>query len=66
MDDAREPVVVTGEELCGTTEDRVTYGFLGENRHFLECVRDGARPMPDFADAARTMALCERLERGEL
>jgi len=66
MDNAKEPVVVTGEELCGTTEDRVTYGFLGENRHFLECVRDRARPMPDFADAARTMALCERLERGEL
>ncbi len=65
-DGATEPTIVTGEELCGTDDQRVTYGFLGENRHFLECVRDGVQPMPNFADAARTMGLCERLERGEL
>ncbi len=62
----QEPTVVTGEELCGTDDVRVTYGFLAENRHFLECVRDGVEPSPNLTDAVRTMALCERLERGEL
>jgi len=66
LDGTQRPTVVTGRELCGTDDVRVTYGFLAETRHFLECVRDGVQPSPSFADAARTMALCERLERGEL
>ncbi len=66
IDDASEPAVVTGEELAGTTDNRVTYGFLGENRHFLESIRDGVMPQPNFADAARTMQLCERLQEGKL
>lgn len=63
-DNATQPLVVTGAELAGTDDPRVTYGFLGESRHFLESVRAGVSPSPNFADAARTMALCERLERG--
>ncbi|MGD9497354.1 MAG: Gfo/Idh/MocA family oxidoreductase, partial [Armatimonadota bacterium] len=66
LDNAREPTVVSGAELCGTDDQRVTYGFLGESLHFLQCVSRGEQPMPSFADAARTMQLCERLERGEL
>lgn len=64
LDNAKQPAVVTGAELAGTDDPRVTYGFLGESRHFLESVRDGVPPAPSFADAALTMALCERLERG--
>ena len=63
---AKQPLVVTGEELAGTDDQRVTYGFLAESRHFLESVRDGVQPQPSFADAARTMRLCERLQDGEL
>jgi len=65
-DDGKEPTLVTGEALAGTDDQRITYGFLGESRHFLESLRDGVQPQPSFADAARTLALCEQLERGEL
>lgn len=64
LDNAKQPTVVAGAELAGTDDPRVTYGFLGESRHFLESVRAGVPPAPSFADAALTMALCERLERG--
>ena len=65
MQGSKEPTIVTGAELAGTDDNHVTYGFLGENRHFLECVRDGVPPQPDFADAAQTMQLCERLQQEE-
>ncbi len=66
VDGAKQPLAITGEELAGTDDQRVTYGFLAESRHFLESVRDGLQPQPSFADAARTMRLCERLQDGEL
>ncbi|MFW5867705.1 MAG: Gfo/Idh/MocA family protein [Armatimonadota bacterium] len=55
IDGAKEPEVITGEDLAGTDDPRVTYGFLAENRHFLQSVQAGAQPQPSFADAARTM-----------
>lgn len=66
VDGAKEPEVITGEELAGTDDVRVTYGFLAESRHFLASVRDGVQPQPSFADAALTMKLCEQLQDGEL
>lgn len=66
VDGAKEPQVIRGEDLSGTDDVRVTYGFLGENRHFIESVHDGIQPQPSFADAAKTMRLCERLQSGEL
>lgn len=66
VDGAKEPTVITGAELTGTDDPRVTYGFLAESRHFLESVRDGVPPQPSFSDAAQTMWLCEQLQDGEL
>jgi len=66
VDGAKKPEVITGEELAETSDPRVTYGFLAENRHFLESVQAGVQPQPSFADAALTMKLCERLEQGKL
>ncbi|MBD3291824.1 MAG: hypothetical protein GF393_02805 [Armatimonadia bacterium] len=66
VDGAKEPEVITGEELARTDDVRVTYGFLAESRHFLESIRDGVQPQPSFADAAQTMKLCEQLEDGDL
>jgi predicted dehydrogenase len=65
-EDASEPIVLTGKELAGTDENRITYGYLAENEHFLTCVRDGLQPIANFADAARTMRLCETIEQGDL
>ena len=66
MDDAPEPIVLSGAELAGSEDNRLTYGFLRESRHFLTCVRDGVQPLSNFADALKTMRLCEAIEQGTL
>ncbi len=66
IDDAKEPIILTGEELAGTSENRITYGYFAENEHFLTCVRDGVQPLTNFADALKTMQLCETIEQGGL
>jgi predicted dehydrogenase len=63
-DDGPEPLILTGEELAGTAESRITYGYAGETRHFLESIRDDVLPWTHFGDAARTMELCEVIEQG--
>jgi len=66
IEDAKAPVILTGEELAGSSDNRITYGFLRESEHFLTCVRDGVQPISNFADAAKTMRLCETIEQGDL
>jgi virulence factor len=56
--------VVRGEELTGSTEPRVTYGYKAETEHFMACIRDGRLPRTCFQDAVRTMELVDRIEAG--
>jgi len=55
------PEVIGTKEAAGSEEFRVYYGFEAENRHFIDCVRDGRPPLTSFADAAKTMELVERI-----
>lgn len=54
---------VTGEQLTGSTDNRITYGYLEENRHFIACILNDEQPLTNFTDAAKTMDLVERIER---
>jgi len=38
--------------------DVAHHPFQGEVTHFLDCIIDNKRPLPDLDDAAQTMALC--------
>ncbi len=51
-----------GRELAGGDEFFRFYGFLDEDRHFLDCVRGSRRPETDIADAVRTFELVDLLE----
>ena len=53
---------VTGEQLTGSTDLRITYGYLDENRHFIACILSDQTPLTNFTDAAKTMELVERIE----
>ncbi len=55
--------VVTDEQLTGTTDRRMTYGYFEETRHFISCILRDELPLTNFTDAARTMDLVERIER---
>ncbi len=64
----KEPTVITGAELAGAGDMLATYGYLEENRVFIRAVRarrDGdvdADTPTSFADNAKTMSLCDRIE----
>jgi len=55
--------IVTDKKLTGTTDRRITYGYLDETRHFISCILNDETPLTNFTDAARTMDLVERIER---
>jgi virulence factor len=54
--------VLTGEELTGSDDPRITYGYRDETRHFLQCIREDRLPRTHFGDALRTMELVDRIE----
>ncbi len=43
--------------------DVAHHPFQGEVSHLLDCIQNGARPVPDLDDAAQTMALCIAADR---
>lgn len=53
--------VITTQEAAGRTEEYHYYGFFGENRHFIDCVKTGQQPETSFADAAKTMELVDAI-----
>lgn len=54
-------IITTQEAAGGRTENYHYYGFFGENRHFIDCVKSGQQPETSFADAAKTMELVDMI-----
>lgn len=51
---------ITAIEAAGGREEKYhSYGFFGENRHFIDCIKSGKQPETSFADAAKTMELVD-------
>ena len=57
---------LTASEAAGSDEFRVFYGYFGENRHFIDCVKEGRRPLSSMEEVARTMDLVEAIYRAGL
>lgn len=51
-----------GQDLGGRPEHWL--GFWHEHRHFVDCIKEGRQPSSNFADAAKTMALVDRIYAG--
>lgn len=59
---ADETVVrIDGMELAGSREFHRYYGFFQEDRHFIDCVRDGKKPETDIEEGAKSIELVEML-----
>ncbi|MBM3456962.1 MAG: Gfo/Idh/MocA family oxidoreductase [Armatimonadetes bacterium] len=61
VDGKGEPEVITTQEAAGSDQRHHFYGFAGENRHFVDCIREGRSPDTSLADAARTMRLVNEI-----
>ena len=50
----------------GRREQYVLYGFLQENRHFIDCIKEDKIPETNFEDAVKTMELVELIKASTL
>ncbi len=57
---------ITTEEAAGSDARHHTYGFFGENRHFIDCIKNNVEPETHFADAVKTMELADRIYAGQM
>ena len=62
-DDKEEGRVITNEESSGSGGFAKYYGYFAEDRHFVDCVREGRQPETSFVDAVKTMELVEAIQR---
>ncbi|MFQ6098477.1 MAG: Gfo/Idh/MocA family protein [Armatimonadota bacterium] len=56
--------LLKGEQLAGTEDNRITYGFYGETCHFIDCIRNDEEPLTNFRDALKSIQLCEWIQYG--
>jgi predicted dehydrogenase len=53
-------------EAAGSPERFRYYGFYAENRHFIDCIKEGKQPQTNFADGVKTMALIEQIYHSQI
>jgi len=59
-----EPTSLEGSGLAGSDQAYMTYGFYGESRHFIDCVKTGEQPLTNLFDAAKSRELVDRILEG--
>lgn len=60
-DNEPEGEQIRSRDLCGSEEQYKRLGFFAENRHFVDCVKEGRLPDTHFGDAVRTMELVDMI-----
>jgi len=58
--EGRDVERIDGMEMAGESFHRY-YGFYYEDRHFIDCVREGRQPETSIADAVKSMELAEMI-----
>jgi len=65
-DNKEEPQVLETREFAGSSDTHKYYGFYGENRHFIDCIKQNQMPDTNFADAYKTMELVILIYRSQI
>jgi len=60
-DNKEEPTVIRATDAAGSEAFHHYYGFFGENRHFVDCLKSGQLPCTHFGDAVKTMELADAI-----
>ncbi|MGD9519736.1 MAG: Gfo/Idh/MocA family protein [Armatimonadota bacterium] len=55
--------VISATDAAGSEARHKSYGFFGENRHFIDCIKANQEPETCFTDAVKTMDLVEAIYR---
>ena len=56
-----EPTVLDVNTVADSEARHRAYGFFGESRHFIDCIKTGRQPDTNFADATKTMDLVDNI-----
>jgi len=56
-------IILEGKGLAGSSEPRLTYGYLEENRHFISCIKQGKDSDSSLEEAVETMRLVEKIDK---
>lgn len=59
-----KPETCTGKGLAGTDDPLDTYGYFMEDREFIDAIKHHTTPLTSFADALKTMRLCDAINAG--
>jgi predicted dehydrogenase len=51
---------------AGNSADWHRWGFFAENRHFIDCVKSGKRPLSNLDDTVKTMELVDRIYHSQI
>jgi len=62
VDRQREPLVLTGADLVGSTNEEDYEGTLAVHRHFVDCIEKNQEPQISFQQCLGTMRLVEQME----
>ncbi len=62
IDGQPEPLVLTGADLVGSTNEQDYEGTLAVHRHFIECIEKNQEPLTSFQQCLGTMRLVEQME----
>ena len=65
-DNKEDAQILNAREFAGSSENYKYYGFYGEDRHFIDCIKQKQMPQTNFADAYKTMELVNRIYRGQI
>lgn len=49
-------------EIADSDQNFKAYGFYGENRHFIDCIKNDKQPETNFSDAVKTMELVKNIK----
>ncbi|MDR3707972.1 MAG: Gfo/Idh/MocA family oxidoreductase [Capsulimonadaceae bacterium] len=59
------PEIIRGEELTGSSDPLVTYGYEAESRDFIDAILNDGVSQTNFADNLKTMLLCDQINAGD-
>lgn len=65
-DNKEEARILNTYQAAGSTENYKFYGFYGENRHFIDCIKQKKMPDTNFTDAFKTMELVGRIYQRQI
>ena len=65
-DNSDKPEVISVTDMFGDADLYQYAGFLQENRHFIDCVKEGKEPLTNFADSVKTMELVDKIYQAQV